>query len=223
MDFKEGIRLWPFVGLAIGVILISTLLTEHRGPINVRFMAKIALPMYILHQFEEHGFDLYGRRYAFQEYFCNVLSYPVSNCPGDDWFILAVNVGGVWFALGLCSIYWNRPRLVAASYALALVNAVGHIVPAVKMEMYNPGLLTAVALFLPIGIATYLQLHKHKSLTRREMVEGISVGILMHAVMVASLRLRAGRLLSHAVFIGLQMPFCALPYVYSLLKGDYTG
>lgn len=222
MDLREGILLWPYVGLALGVILTSSLLTEHRGPINIKFMAKTALPMYILHQFEEHGIDLYGRRYAFQEFFCNVLGYPVQECPGDDWFILAVNVAGVWLALGICSIYWNRPRLLAASYGLVLVNTAAHIAPAIKLGKYNPGLLTAVALFLPVGVATYLQLHKQKNLTRREMGEAIAVGVLMHVFLIVSLVLRAS-FLSHAVFIGLQMPLGALPFVYSLLKGEHAG
>ncbi|KAL7908220.1 hypothetical protein GGI35DRAFT_453636 [Trichoderma velutinum] len=34
---------------------------------------RAALPMYLLHEFEEHGYDFLGRRYAFQAYFCNNL------------------------------------------------------------------------------------------------------------------------------------------------------
>ena len=32
----------------------------------------LALPLYAFHQFEEHGYDLYGRRYHFIEYFNSV-------------------------------------------------------------------------------------------------------------------------------------------------------
>jgi hypothetical protein len=79
---------WPYVGLMIaGLSLIRMAYrVNHDGiPINSYEIAAWALfPLYTLHQFEEHGIDLYGRRYEFQQYFCKALGYPsLDDCESD--------------------------------------------------------------------------------------------------------------------------------------------
>lgn len=80
--------LWPFIGLVAGVPVILELCkpqeyylgahTRRQSPwkslINDQsWWMRAALPMYLLHQFEEHGYDFMGRRYAFRSHFCDHL------------------------------------------------------------------------------------------------------------------------------------------------------
>ncbi|TFB01518.1 hypothetical protein CCMA1212_006446 [Trichoderma ghanense] len=74
---------WPFIGMIAGIPLILELL---KSPTSLSADTRVkrrwssllndkawwmhaALPIYLLHQFEEHGYDFLGRRYAFQAYF----------------------------------------------------------------------------------------------------------------------------------------------------------
>ena len=82
-------------------------------------------------------------------------------------------------SLGLIAIY------------LPVVNAFGHIVPAMVKRQYNPGLLTSVLLFLPVGVAQ----HRLLCRTRRGAASAIicwhsRVAIAVHGVIIAHVRRR---------------------------------
>jgi hypothetical protein len=82
--------LWPFASLGLGMMSMLNLClktwSSPEGASDVQSMRswqrrtrdpqwwmQLALPIYLLHQWEEHGFDLLGRRYSFQGYFCEKL------------------------------------------------------------------------------------------------------------------------------------------------------
>lgn len=85
------LKRWAFVGLAMGGLMTLDLLTGpwrlSRGGISttssrdswllrfkdLRWYMRLGLPLYMIHQFEEHGIDLYGRWYHFQPALCEVL------------------------------------------------------------------------------------------------------------------------------------------------------
>jgi hypothetical protein len=109
------------------------------------------LPAYMLHQFEEHGVDLLGRHYFFLSVLCRQLGYSPDACPADPPFILAVNIGTVWIAGALGIALRNRNVAVGTcAFGVPLVNAFIHIGTAIVNRAYNPGLLTAIVLFLPL-------------------------------------------------------------------------
>lgn len=83
--------IWPFIGLLAGIpeILELCKLQEHSLGAHTRrqslwkslmndqsWWMRAALPMYLLHQFEEHGYDFMGRQYAFRSHFCDHLVRP---------------------------------------------------------------------------------------------------------------------------------------------------
>lgn len=211
----NSVQLWPYVGLVICVFVTIIAFYESRGGRYVRLMAKLALPAYTLHQFEEHGIDILGQKYAFQKHFCNVFGYAPTSCPCDDLFILAVNVGAVWIFCGICFIFWSKSRLLAASYGVILVNAAIHIAWAVAQRAYNPGLLTAVTLFVPLSTWMLFQLYTRRCVSTRDIAEAVLIGLLVHAWLVVTLKLRSIEMISYPAFISAQVPIGLLPYFYS--------
>jgi uncharacterized membrane protein len=100
-------------------------------------LSPLLLPAYMVHQCEEHDHDRF--RLFFNETIGNgfdVLSPRavfITNVPGV-WGVIAPSLyGAVWLNLG-----WA-------------LTAVVHIVHAVLFRRYNPGLVTALVLFLPLG------------------------------------------------------------------------
>jgi hypothetical protein len=64
---------------------------SYRDPASV---LALLWPMYLVHQFEEHGVDVLGRPYAFLAELCSGLGHhDLLNCPADAAVLFPVNVG----------------------------------------------------------------------------------------------------------------------------------
>ena len=67
---------WPWLGLVLGVLGLAFLFVSFlRRRSDDRFSVLVWMPLfiYMLHQFEEHGIDLFGNHYAFLAFFCEFL------------------------------------------------------------------------------------------------------------------------------------------------------
>jgi len=107
----------------------------------------LQLPIYMLHQLEEHDGD------RFRLFVNEVLGKGREVLSKTAVFV--INIPGVW-GVNLVSIllaaFVNLGYGLIGIY-LPLVNAVAHIGQGLALRRYNPGLLTSVVLFLPAGIA----------------------------------------------------------------------
>lgn len=147
---------WPDIALGgalfIGLFLLGGYVHASDGTRDrVLTFNWILLLVYLIHQFEEHGVDLFGRVYFFHEYASSVLeSRGLELSPTS---ILRINTLTVWFGF-LLAIWGGRrftwPGLAAAG--LVFTNGLFHIGIAVSRSEYNPGLITAIVLFLPISV-----------------------------------------------------------------------
>jgi hypothetical protein len=78
---------WPYVGLGLTLLLLVGLTLSRRPGALPRWqdpawVLPLLWPMYLLHQFEEHGIDLLGRHYAFLGALCGVLGHAASQSGG---------------------------------------------------------------------------------------------------------------------------------------------
>lgn len=71
------------------------------------------------------------------------------------------------------------------------INAVSHIAYSVVTAEYNPGLITGLLIFMPLGVLTLVRLRAKMS-TRRYLI-AMTVGIVIHGI-VTFLALRGGHL-----------------------------
>lgn len=105
----------------------------------------LSLPVYMLHQYEEHDADRF-------RIYVNAM-VPAGRVGLQRIDVWVINVVFVWFLL-LC-IFWMASVSpgwgVLAAYLL-LVNAIVHMLPAIMRRQSNPGLMTAIVLFLPLSI-----------------------------------------------------------------------
>ena len=136
---------WPAAALFAAMFLLAILpiVAASAGwPLALVF---VQLPLYMLHQWEEHrgdGFRLYANRV--------IGGGREALTPAATFWI---NCLGVW-AVNLAAIYlaWTvGPGAGLMAGYLAVVNAFLHIGPAIARRQYNPGLVTALLMFLPMG------------------------------------------------------------------------
>ncbi|MEJ2288835.1 MAG: HXXEE domain-containing protein [Deinococcales bacterium] len=136
---------WVYGGALAGFLLLllaPVLLVGFPLPFA---LVVLQLPMYMLHQYEEHDDD------RFRAFVNREIGGGRDVLPTGAVFV--INIVGVWLlfaaAIWLSALAGIGFGLIAI-YGV-LVNALVHIVAALAMRRYNPGLATSILLFLPVG------------------------------------------------------------------------
>jgi hypothetical protein len=165
---------WMFLSLFFGVILFLWLLFSSKwsGTIkeklhNPKWIGYLVIFVYSLHQFEEHGFDIFGRRYMFVPVFnASLITDPSMGIQLLPRAITLLNVLFIWGALLLWAKMSKRENsyyLVAMSWGFAVVNRiVGHLVPIIAQtgeSRYMPGAFQSIFM-VPFGIYILLKVFK---------------------------------------------------------------
>lgn len=177
---------WVYGGaLAGGLLLVlAPLLTA--GLNAGGSWAYLALVAYMLHQYEEHDDD------RFRRFVNETAAKGRAGLTSAEVFL--INIPGVWGVIALS--LWLAERLAQGWALIAawlmLVNALAHIGPALALRRPNPGLWTALALFLPLGLAMLAALSPRASLVQQAV--GLGLALLIHlAIMARALRTPAPR------------------------------
>jgi hypothetical protein len=166
---------WVYGGFLAGLMLLCLTPIFAGGWSTGLLLIWLQLPIYMVHQYEEHDDDRFRR-------FANttvgggkeVLSH---------FAVFVINIAGVW---GVDAVaIWLAARVhlglgLIAVY-LSLVNTVAHCAQAVRLRCYNPGLVTSILLFIPLGVATLFMLAGTGEVTPMDHAIGLAVALLIHA------------------------------------------
>ena len=190
--FARLIHRWVHGGALAGVLLLLLTPLLCAGWPPVLTATFLLLPAYMLHQLEEHDRD------RFRLFFNATIGQGHEVLSPRAVFL--TNVPGVWGVIALSLDAATRLSLGWALIAvdLVLVNAAVHLVHAVAFRRSNPGLVTAVLLFLPLGFrALALILRSGLSSPLQQGVSlaiaiGIHAAILLHVKRRLALSLRRG-------------------------------
>jgi hypothetical protein len=138
----------------------------------------------MLHQYEEHAGD------RFRLWVNNMLGHgrevltPIATFWINSLLVWLLDLVALYLAcfvdlsLGLIAIY------------LPMLNAFGHIVPAIVTRRYNPGLLTSVFVFLPVGVLSTYLVSRAADCNLRDHLLALGVAIAVHGVIIAHVRRR---------------------------------
>lgn len=182
---------WVLVGLGgavFAIFMIFSGVSVSAGGVTdpLATAAWLLLIAYLLHQFEEHGIDLYGRSYHFIEYGNAQLAarYGDGGPRLTDLAIYRINTLAVWVPF-LLAIWAGRrlPWVGLAAAGTMLTNGLFHILIALTNGEYNPGLATALVLFLPISIAYFRNARKEANVGLLAIAGGIAFGVMGHILL----------------------------------------
>ena len=174
---------WPYATLlAAGFLLLLLPFLLPLGlPLAVIFLQ---LPVYMLHQFEEHDRDRFrafinatigGGREALT---------PLA--------VFVINSAGVWGVdlAALYLAYFVHPALGLIAIDLAVVNGITHIIAALILRRYNPGLWTSLCLLLPVGIWALVTVSAATQADWKMHTLALGTAILVHVLIIAHIKLR---------------------------------
>ena len=151
-------------------------------PDRVFVLNFILLLAYLAHQFEEHGVDLYGRMYYFHEYANALLTLDGASL--TPLMILKINSVAVWFACFLA--LWGGRKYVWPGLAVGssvFCNGALHIANAVNSGEYNPGLVTSIAVFMPLAVIYFREICAECGLGWKSVVVALVYGASSHMVL----------------------------------------
>lgn len=172
---------WVYGAFLAGLLLLILFPVITQGWSAQDNLAFLVLPFYMLHQYEEHDND------RFRTFFNLTIGkgYPVLSKSA----VFIINILGVWLVLAL--VYFAMRFLspgwgVIAIYLIA-INAAAHILPAIIERSYNPGLITACLMFVPLSVF-YAWTQSQITFTQNSVGFLIALGI--HAAIIAYARAR---------------------------------
>lgn len=173
---------WVYGGFTAGLLLLLLMpLMTASWPASLT-ATFILLPVYMLHQYEEHDHD------RFRLFFNATIGKGKDVLSPTAVFI--TNVPGVWGVITL-SLYLaaagNVGWALIAVY-LVLVNALVHVIHAFVFRGYNPGLGTALALFIPLGAYALRQVQIAGGGTPMFHAIGLVAAIAIHAAILLHVR-----------------------------------
>lgn len=176
---------WMYAGFVAGLFLfaiVPLLVTAWSLPL---LLVYLLLPVYMVHQLEEHHDDRF-RRWVNEVMFGgrDVLTTPA---------VVVINVVGVW-AVDLAVVYlaaFVGLGLGLIAVYLTLVNGVIHIAAAVAKRAYNPGLVTSVVLFLPVGLWALVAISAAPGVGPADQAIGLGAALLVHAAIIVHVKRRA--------------------------------
>jgi hypothetical protein len=186
MDWFE--RNWMYTGVVAGMFLLAVVPLAAAGWSVPMLLIYLQLPIYLLHQLEEHYDDRF-RRFV-NEHIAGgreALTTPA---------VVFINVPGVW-GINLVAIYlayFVDLGLGLIAIYLTLVNAILHLVSTIVLRCYNPGLITALVLFLPVGTWALLAVSGAAGVTTTYHLLGLGVALLIHVAIVLHVKLRVREL-----------------------------
>ncbi len=184
LEWLVGKWQWPYAALFTAGFLgvLAPLVFRYAGaPLGLVYLQ---LPIYMLHQYEEHAGD------RFRLWFNTMIGHgrevltPIATFWINSLLVWGLDLVALYLAcfvdlsLGLIAIY------------LPIVNAFGHIVPAIITRKYNPGLLTSVLLVLPVGVTSAVVVSRAAGSTLGDQLLALGVAIAVHAIIIIHVRRR---------------------------------
>lgn len=142
-----------------------------------------------LHVVEEHALGwqgwaagTFGRRFG------------VHPSWSDFW---VTNAAFIVFGVAAASVGWAAPAFALALPAVCVINALGfHVLPSLTARRPNPGVFTALGLYLPLGVWCFVAARQDDVLDVATLLGSLALGAVVMASAIVFLVL--GRRLAYA-------------------------
>lgn len=167
---------WVYGGVLAGLALCLLSIGLAARLQTAELAVFLLMPIYMLHQYEEHADD------RFRLFVNETLGDGAPLLTRLDVFV--INVPGVW---GIYALVFSLAVTVHVGIGLiaaytSLINAIVHVAQAIRMRRYNPGLATAIVLFVPASLWALMALSGSGTCFH---VLGLAVGLGIHGLIVA--------------------------------------
>ncbi|OLE55899.1 MAG: hypothetical protein AUG51_00925 [Acidobacteria bacterium 13_1_20CM_3_53_8] len=106
--------------------------------------------------------------------------YGVNMTPRQFLFVNSIAVVLIASGMYLALIFRFPQWLLVSMATVVLINGFSHTITSARLSKYNPGVITGILIFIPLGVVTLLRLNESMSL--RRFFVAVFVGIGAHAI-----------------------------------------
>ncbi|MGZ7136114.1 MAG: HXXEE domain-containing protein [Methanobacterium sp.] len=179
--YKNWAKLSIFVAIILALLIYFFIKTEN----IVLFLIWIQIPIYLLHQFEEHTWN------GFKNYINKkVFNVEEGEFPLNDRNIFWINIPIVWIMMpvfaGLSS--FNVMFGLWIPY-FAVFNSLSHVIFSLRNREYNPGLIVSLILGIPVGIYALIIFYSYISVPAIISILSILFALLLHVIIFGYIRM----------------------------------
>ena len=181
--------------------------------------------IYLVHNVEEYGIDVFGHMTAFPAAICSALKLPAyPDCPIPLTYFLSVNVPMFWVGAAIAALLSRRHPLVGLSfYGVIFVNLFFHIMPLLAGAGFGPGTLTAMVLFVPVSGWIIHTCFGTGRLSYKALVLIFLNGVIFHSILTVPLILFINGRIDSAALVGSQLANAALFLLIPWLGENWRG
>ncbi len=169
---------WSKLSVLIAVFFTLFTLIYIKPSNIILFLIWIQIPIYLLHQFEEHsrnGFKNYVNR--------NVFNVSEGNYPLNDKNIFWINIPIIWILMPLfASLALINPFFGLWIPIFAVINSVSHLIFSIVNRHYNPGIMVSLFLGIPVGLYALFIFYSRLNVPYIITVLSLSFAIILHII-----------------------------------------
>lgn len=175
---------WSKLSFGVAIVLTLLILLIIKPSNTLLFLIWIQIPIYLLHQFEEHsrnGFKNYVNK--------NVFNIASGDYPLNDKNIFWINIPIVWILMPSFAILASLNPLIGLWIPFfGVINSLSHVIFSIVNKQYNPGIIVSLVLGIPVGL--YAIIIFYTDLIIPYLVTGLAVGfaILLHLIVLLYIR-----------------------------------
>ena len=179
--YKNWAKLSVLFAIVLTVFIVIFIKLEN----IVLFLIWIQIPIYLLHQFEEHAWN------GFQNYINKkVFKVHEGNFPLNEKNIFWINIPIIWILMpifaGLSSI--NIMFGLWIPY-FAVFNSLSHVIFSIRNREYNPGLIISLILGIPVGTYTLIVFYSYIAVPVVISIISIFFVLLLHIIIFGYIRM----------------------------------
>jgi hypothetical protein len=188
LSFEWLYKNWAWISIILALYLMLVLLTFVNDNNYLLFLIWLQVPVYLLHQFEEHAWPGGFKRYINR----NIFNAGDREAPLDDAGIFWINIPIVWALMPLCAIL-SRYSLVIGAWIpfFSVINSLTHVLVLLAKREYNPGAVVSLLVNIPVGAYTIVALYNAGAITVLVGVLSIAFAILLHLAIIVYMRSRS--------------------------------
>ncbi len=95
---------------------------------------------------------------------------------------IVINILFLLLCIAAISVAEKNIIFSSSIFSLLLINTIIHIAPTIRQKRYNPGLFSAVLLYIPTGIAGYIHLYRNHLITNQQLLFSALLALLWMSV-----------------------------------------
>jgi hypothetical protein len=180
--YKNWAKLCIILSIIVALIILLVVKTNN----ILLFLIWIQIPIYLLHQFEEHSWPGGFKKFVNKEIF----NVEVGEYPLNDTNIFWINVPIIWVLMPIFASlsYINLFFGLWIPY-FAVFNSLTHVIGAIVKRKYNPGLFVSLVLGIPVATYTLWLFYNLVNVPLIITLLSILVVLLLHiAIIIPAVR-----------------------------------